>query len=301
MIKRNKIFLGGLMLSLGLALSGTTVLAGQETPRLLDSADSDLQRALNHELNNLGLAKAISRQQLAVSVVDLSDPSRPRVAGVNDQEMLYSASLPKIAILFAAFQRIEDRKLKLSRGLREDLVAMIRYSSNSAATRVLDLVGRGYINKLLMSDGYRFYDPRLGGGLWVGKAYGPEPAFRRDPLNHISHGATALQVARFYYLLEIGQLVSPAASAEMKKILSNPGITHKFVKGLYARYPDAQIYRKSGTWRDYHSDSAIVEHDGKRYVIVALANNPQGSKWLEKLVLGVDRIIPTRSVAALSR
>ncbi len=301
MNKRSNNFLSSLFLALGLALGSATALAGQEIPRLLDSADSDLQRALTQELNNLGLAKAISRRQLAVSVVDLSEPSRPRVAGVNDQEMLYSASLPKIAILFAAFQRIEERKLRLSRGLREDLVAMIRYSSNPAATRVLDLVGRGYINRLLMSQEYRFYDAQLGGGLWVGKPYGPEPAFRRDPLNHISHGATALQVARFYYLLEMGQLVSPTASREMKKILSKPGITHKFVKGLYAHYPEAQIYRKSGTWRDYHSDSAIVEHDGKRYVIVALANNPQGSKWLEKLVLGVDRIIPTRSVAALSQ
>ncbi len=38
-------------------------------------------------------------------------------------------------------------------------------------------------------------------GLCVGKEYGPAPAYRRDPLNNLSQGATALQTAHFYYLL----------------------------------------------------------------------------------------------------
>jgi beta-lactamase class A len=168
---------------------------------------------------------------------------------------------------------------------------MIRNSSNTAASDILDRVGMDYLADLLQSPRYRLYDPEKNGGLWVGKEYGKAPAWRRDPLHNLSHGATALQVARFYYLLETGQLVSPEISKLMKSILSHPAIKHKFVKGLKKVQPDSEIYRKSGTWGPYHSDSAIVEHDGRRYIAVALAKSRQGEQWLQKLIVALDDII----------
>jgi beta-lactamase class A len=53
-----------------------------------------------------------------------------------------------------------------------------------------------------VSPRYRLYDPRHYGGLWVGKDYAKSGLWRRDPLHNLSHGATAMQVARFYYLLK---------------------------------------------------------------------------------------------------
>lgn len=269
-----------------------STLAAADYPRLSDAREARLQQAVNAALQELGLQRAVRERRLAVTIVDLTDPHHPRMAGANGQHMFYSASLPKIAILLGAFQRIEDGELARDTALQQDLEAMIRVSSNPAATRVLDLVGRDYLAELLTSRRYGLYDPILGGGLWVGKAYGPEPAYRRDPLHQISHGATTLQVARYYYLLETGRLVSPEASRQMKEILSRPAIRHKFVKGLRRRFPEAEIYRKSGTWRDYHADSAIVQHDGKHYIVVALSHDARGGEWLERLVLAVDRIMP---------
>ncbi len=278
----------------GFLLFAHTAWATTSYPALRDSRESALQARLESAISQLGLTRAVRDRRLAITVVDLADPARPRMAGVNGREMFYSASLPKIAILLGAYQRMHDGELKRSAALQEDLVAMIRVSSNPAATRVLNLVGRDYLADLLMSDRYRLYDLDQGGGLWVGKPYGPEPAFRREPLQQLSHAATTFQVARFYYLLETGRLISPQASREMKEILSRPGIRHKFVKGLYQRFPDAEIYRKSGTWRDYHSDSAIVKHDGKHYIVVALSHDPRGGEWLERLVLSVDRLMPSQ-------
>jgi beta-lactamase class A len=146
---------------------------------------------------------------------------------------------------------------------------------------------------LLQSSPYRFYDINNNGGLWVGKAYGKGPAFQRDPLHAISHGATAWQVARFFYLVENESLISPEASREMKSMLGNPRIQHKFVAGLQAVHPDAAIYRKSGTWQTYHCDSAIVERDGRRYIAVALANDSNGGEWLKKIIVAMDDIIFT--------
>jgi beta-lactamase class A len=64
--------------------------------------------------------------------------------------------------------------------------------------------------------------------------------------------------------------------------MSEPGIEHKFVKGLEG-HDELEMYRKSGTWRDFHADSALVETGDQAYVMVALAHSPRGSAWLQHL------------------
>ncbi|HBY62521.1 MAG TPA: serine hydrolase, partial [Solibacterales bacterium] len=113
--------------------------------------------------------------------------------------------------------------------------------------------------------------------------------WKRDPLHNLSHGATAFQAARFFTLLAQGKLVSPEFSAEMKRILGNPGIEHKFVKGL-AGLP-RQIYRKSGTWGEWHSDAALIEAGDHQYVAVALMKDPKGGEVLPGLIRKLDRLI----------
>ena len=278
-------------LILGFSLAVQAVTPSIVCPPLRESQDPRLQAQLESRIKHLKLDAPVRRGQLAVALVDVTDPQHPSLAQVNGDEMMYAASLPKIAILLAAFERIHEGRLELDDENRELMTKMIRYSSNSAATELIQRVGRDYINKLLASPKYRLYDERYNGGLWVGKEYARGVAYKRDPLHNLSHGATAFQTARFYYLLETGQLVSPALSREMKQILGAPGIHHKFVKGLMDTSPEAQIYRKSGSWRDWHADSAIVEHAGRTYVAVALAKSPAGGKWLKNLIAELDTII----------
>ncbi len=262
-----------------------------DDPSLGETCDPRLQKALVTRLGSLHLKNAAEHKQLSVVVVDITDPSAPRMAYVNPNEMMYAASLPKIAILLGAFEKIAKGEMELDDETLEKLKLMIRNSSNTAATEILHRVGMEYLAELLQSPRYRLYDPQKNGGLWVGKAYGKAPAWKRDPLHNLSHGATALQVARFYYLLETGQLVSPELSMLMKSILADPAHEHKFVKGLKNIQPDSEIYRKSGTWGPYHSDSAIVEHHGRRYIAVALAKSAKGERWLQELIVALDGII----------
>jgi beta-lactamase class A len=261
-------------------------------PVIRERANPEMQKMLEQRIASLHLTRATRDKRLAVALVDITDPSAPAMAQVNGDEMMYAASLPKIAILLAAFERIAEGKLPLDDNLRKTMTSMIRHSSNRAATEMIRKVGGDYINKVLTSPKYKLYDPNHNGGLWVGKEYAGGRAFHRDPLHHLSHGATAIQTARYYYLMETGQLVSPKHSYEMKNILSKPGISHKFVKGLEANhYRDLQMYRKSGTWRSYHADSALIEHDGRRYIAVALAHDPKGGEWMKKLIHEMDGII----------
>jgi beta-lactamase class A len=258
---------------------------------LTETCDPVLQKGLEQCLISLNLKKATNHKSLSIVLVDITNPSSPRMAYVNPNEMMYAASLPKIAILLGAFERISNGEMTLDTKTWQKLARMIRNSSNLAATEILNRVGKVYLANLLQSPRYRLYDPQKNGGLWVGKEYSKSGAWKRDPLHNLSHGATALQVARFYYLLQTGRLVSPERSRQMKSILSNPAIEHKFVKGLKSVHPDSRIYRKSGTWQQYHADSAIVEHDGRRYIAVALAKSRRGGKWLSDLIVAMDDLI----------
>ena len=294
--------MGSYRIIFGLALAWAWAIAAQAdgvngAPDLRESYDPGLQRALESTLVDLGLSRATADHRLCVVLADISDLSEPRLAEVNGDDMMYAASLPKIGILLAAFVEIENKHLTPDKETRASLTRMIRVSSNEDATRMLNRVGKYRVNQILRSDRFRLYDPLVNGGLWVGKEYGKRPAFQRDPLHNLSHGATALQVARYYYLLETGQLVGPTLSAVMKEMLSKPEIKHKFVKGL-AHRRGVKIYRKSGTWKQWHSDSAIVEANGHKYILVALAHDPRGGQWLTDMAAPLhDLIVPTRIAA----
>ncbi len=265
--------------------------ADDRYPSLRGSIDEQFQQDVESVLASTGLNYAARRGELGLAVADITDIRRPRVAAINGDKMFYAASLPKIAILLGAFVEADQGRLTLDADTRECLTRMIRNSSNVDATEMLRRVGHARVARILQSDDYRLYDPEFNGGLWVGKDYGKSPAWRRDPLYNLSHAATALQAARFYYLLESGQLVSDGLADDMKDMLSEPAISHKFVKGLEGR-DDVRLYRKSGTWRRWHSDSAIVEHDnGRRYIVVGLTENSKGGQWLSKLIAPLDDLM----------
>jgi beta-lactamase class A len=254
--------------------------------------DPQLQISVEKVLKSLHLTDAVKKKELCVVLVDITDLKRPRMAEINGNEMMYAASLPKLAILLTAFVQIEQGEMALDPETHKMLSAMIRNSSNMAATKMYRRVGPEKIADVLQSPKYMLYDADGYGGLWCGKEYGQGDAWRRDPLARMSHAATAMQTARFYYLLETQQLVSASRTQQMKSILAKPALEHKFVKGL-KRKPDIKIYRKSGTWRKWHADSALVECKRYKYIIVALAAHRKGNRWLEQLAAPLhDLIVP---------
>jgi beta-lactamase class A len=264
------------------------------------SVDANLQAGLERVVGSLGLDRAVESGQLALALVDLTVPSAPRLAMLNGHAMMYAASLPKIAILLGAFVEAQRGRLPLDGPHLSAIHGMIRYSSNTDATRVLNWVGRDRLLEIVQSPGIALYDAKRSGGLWVGKSYGAEAAYRRDPVAHLSHGATAFQVARFYYLLVTDRLVSPALTPLMKAALGRPALHHKFVKGL-ERYAGIEIFRKSGTWKDTHADSALVESGGRALVMVGLARHADGGEWLARLAGPMhDLIGPARPGAVAS-
>jgi beta-lactamase class A len=271
-----------LLAALALLLAFAPMPARSAVCELDGAEDAALQWRLARLLDEQGLSAAVRRGDLAVSLLILTDPWRPRLAQVNGDHMIYAASLPKIAILLGAAVELDEGSLEMDPMLELDIQNMIRFSCNQCANRVLERVGPERMLEILQAPRYAFYDADHGGGLWLGKPYGPSPAFHREPLEGLSHAATTFQVARFYCSLRRGTLVGPEQTQFMRGAMAHPGIRHKFVKGL-AGHDDIEMYRKSGSWRDFHSDSALVETGDQAYVMVAIAHNKRGSVWLERL------------------
>ena len=238
-------------------------------------------------------ARLIKRKKLAVGLVDLSDPDHVRFARVNGNEMMYAASLPKIAILLAAMDAIEKGELKETSAIKEDLHAMISVSNNQASTRMIDRLGYEKIENVLTDPRYEFYDEEFGGGLWVGKRYAASGLRNPDPIKGLSHAATVSQVCRFYYLLAMGQLVSEERSKQMLEIMDDPALHHKFVNTLDRVAPKAKVYRKSGSWQNFHTDSVLVwgEDPKRRYILVALTESPNGEKIMRKMITVAEQVL----------
>ena len=249
-----------------------------------------LQRALNELVDREGWGHKIDNRSLAIALVIMNDDGGYRLASLNGSHMLYAASLPKIAILFAAMVASQEGDITIDDTLNEDLHNMIRVSCNPCATRVMARVGREHLLAILQRPEYDFYDEDFAGGLWVGKDYAGAAAHHRDPLSGLSHAATTFQVARLYYRLYIGNLLDETHSVMMRDMLSRPGISHKFVAGLAPR-ENLELWRKSGSWGDFHADSVLVQSPEGNYILAGLVEGPRGEQVLRTLASSVHELV----------
>lgn len=256
--------------------------------------DNSLQANLEEEiLSNEIWSQLISQKKMAIGIVDLSDPERVRFARLNGNYMMYAASLPKIAILLSAMDAIEKGELTETPEVKKDMRLMISKSDNAASTRMIDRIGYAKIESVMTDPNYEFYDENSGGGLWVGKRYGGGGDTNREPLKQLSHAASVTQVCRFYYLLANGKLVNEKRSKQMLSIMENPELHHKFVNTLNMIAPTARLFRKSGSWKTYHSDSILVwgKESNRRYILVALVDDPDGEQIIRNLVKPVEKVL----------
>ncbi len=256
-------------------------------------AGSDMQKRLDAAIKkNPEWARLVRNKKMAVGLVDLSDENIAKYAYVNGQHMMYAASLPKIAVLLAAADAIDCGEMQFKGEVKKDMQLMIAKSNNAATTRMIDRLGFKKIKSVLTSAENKFYDYAKGGGLWVGKRYAAAGKRMPDPMKGLSHAATVEQVCRFYHRLYNDDLVSERGSEIMKSCLVDPQLHHKFVNSLDKIAPNAKVYRKSGTWRNYHADSALVVGEGDRkYILVALIEGNNGSQICKDLVYTAEKVL----------
>ena len=298
-MKNKFLFLILFLLGISLAAQQKLPLKNTELKSLTSLHNVTLQKDLEKEiLKNPTWKNLIDKKKMSVGVVDLSNPKEAKFARINGDYMMYAASLPKIAVLLASVDAIENGELKETEEIKKDMRIMISKSNNQATTRMIDRVGYEKIESVLTDPKYEFYDEDNGGGLWVGKRYGGGGDTNREPLKNLSHAASVTQVCRFYYLLANGKLVNEKRSKQMLDIMVNPDLHHKFVNSIEQIAPLAKLYRKSGSWKTYHSDSILVwgKNPNRRYILVALIDDPNGEQIIRNLVKPIEKILKTENL-----
>lgn len=296
MIRKRIIYLLILFVSFGLMGQNELPiqLSDMKIAPLQKMLDGNLQANLERELkSNPEWKSLIAQKKMAVGLVDLSDPENVRFARINGNYMMYAASLPKIAILLTAMDAIEKGELKETKEIDEDMRLMISKSDNKASTRMIDRVGYDKIEAVMTDPSYEFYDEETGGGLWVGKRYGGGGDTNREPLKQLSHAASVTQVCRYYYQLAFGKLVNEQRSKQMLDIFEHPQLHHKFVNTLDIIAPEARLFRKSGSWKNFHSDSVLVwgKEQNRRYILVALIDDSNGEQIIRNLVKPIEKVL----------
>ena len=281
--------------TLSIALTTLLILSCASTqpraPFVLDyetPVDARLQKTLEGIDAKLRDRYGMTTEQTAVGVLDLR---RQRLAMIHPDRIEYAASVPKVGILLAWFQLHPDAATSLDPQTRHELGLMAKASSNEMAAKFSRELGLREIQKVL--DSYSFYDAQHGGGIWVGKHYGPNSERIGDPVADHSHAATVRQLLRFYLLLDQGKLVSPEASQTMREIFASPDIPHddiKFVKALADR-PNVQMIRKWGSWENWLHDSAIITGPNRHYILVGLTEHPKGDDYLVDLARAADDLM----------
>lgn len=273
--------------ALSLVLSACTTTA----PRTLDydtPVDVPLQARLESIDAELRTKYGMAPEQTDVGLLDLR---QPRLAMIHPDQIEYAASVAKIGILLAYFQKHPEAATKLDPTTRHELGLMIKASSNEMAAKYSRELGLREIQEVLNS--YGFYDAARGGGIWVGKHYGPNSERIGDPVADHSHAATVRQLLRYYLMLDQGKLVSPEASKTMREIFASPDIPHddhKFVHALADRR-EVSLLRKWGSWEDWLHDSAIISGPRRHYVLVAMTHHPKGDEYLVDLARAVDDLM----------
>lgn len=251
--------------------------------------DPQLQSALEALDRDIAEKLGIPPAVRAFGVLDLSDL---RLALIQPDFMFYGASVPKICIVAAYFQEHPTAATDLDPDVERELQLVIKRSDNELAAKYSQLVGLETIQDMLQSKRYCFYDQEHGGGLWCGKHYGIAEPRWGDPVHDHSHGATVRQCLRYYLMLEQGRLVSVAACAKIKQIFAAPDLEFhdtKFVRGLKGR--DVDILRKSGTWEDWHLDTARIQHGERLYLLAGMVHHPQGGEYLAGMAAAVDDLL----------
>jgi len=245
--------------------------------------------------------KKLFPTQLAVTLVDLTDPAKPARASFRGDVQIYPASVIKLFYLAAAHRWMEDGKLADTPELRRAMSDMIVHSYNEATGYVIDLLTgttsgpeladdeikawfdkRNAVNRYFTSLGYANLNASK--KPWCEGPYGRETQAINTftpKRNMLTTDATA----RLMTEIATGKCVSATRSAEMMKLLArNPAAKEKDPDSQ-ARFTGpvlpagAKLWSKAGWTSQTRHDCAYVElPSGAKFVLVVFTTDHSGEK-----------------------
>lgn len=269
-------------------ISSVPPVQSARSPRVLQALVDEAVRAALTRF----AAKGFKEQNLAVTLVDLSDPQHPAQASFRGEERIYPASVVKLFYLAAAHRWLEDGKVQETDELRRALRDMIVDSYNDATQFVVDVLTdttsgpelppaemqqwamkRNAVNRYFASLGYT--NINVNQKTFCEDSYGRERVFRGakgENRNKLTTNATA----RLLSEIATGKAVTPARSRQMMELLNRnhegksddpDDQAHGFT--ALALGPGARLWSKAGWTSTTRHDAAYIElPNGARFVLV---------------------------------
>jgi beta-lactamase class A len=256
--------------------------------------------------------KNLQEKDLAITLIDLSDPTHPATASFRGNERIYPASVIKLFYLVAAHRWLEDKKIEDTPELRRAIKDMIVDSYNEATHYVLDVVTQttsGYelppkemgdwqhkrnaVNRYFSSLGYT--NINVNQKTHCEDAYGREKV-SRGPGGENRNKLTTDATARVMMEIATGKAVTPARSLKMMELLKRDPLK-KTTDGDSqdtgftgpALPPGTRYWAKAGWTSTTRHDAAYVElPTGEKFVLVTFTERHSNDR---EIIPTVARVI----------
>lgn len=246
-------------------------------------------------------AQGLKSDQLAATVVDLTEGAHPQVAHFRGNVPIYPASVVKLFYLVATHQWMEDGRLEDTPELRRAMADMIVESYNEATHYLVDLLTgttsgpeltadalrawveqRNAVNRYFNSLGYTGINANK--KPWCEGPYGREMQAIQQFSPH-RNMLTTEATARLMTEIVTGRAVTPARSQQMLELMrrdvfgpvkSSSDQTHGFtgIALLEPRREGAKLWSKAGWTSQTRHDAAYVElPDGRKLVLVVFTTD----------------------------
>lgn len=241
--------------------------------------------------------KNLQESNLAITLINLTDPQHPTEASFRGTEGIYPASVVKLFYLVMAHHLLEEGKIKETDELKRALKDMIVDSSNDATSFVLDNITgttsgpelqgaelkkwaekRNAVNRYFASLGFTGINTNQ--KTYCEGPYGREQLFRGTKGEN-RNKLTTDAVARLLSEIVTGRAVTPARSQAMMELLkrdfsgksdNTDDQAHGFT-GM-ALPADARLWSKAGWTSTTRHDAAYIElPNGARFVLVTFTTD----------------------------
>ena len=253
--------------------------------------------------------KPLKPEEVAVTLIDVSDPARIRWGSHRGDQPIYPASVVKLFYLVAAHRWMEDGKLDESDELKRAMRDMIVDSYNEATHYVLDVLTgttsgpelapdtlrachdqRNAVNRYFTSLGYTGINCNK--KPWCEGPYGREVQAIRtfEPKRNL---LTTDASARLMTDIALDRVVTPARCEKMRALLTRdpaaPATPEDQVHGFIASGvpTGTKVWSKAGWTSQTRHDCALLHlPDGRKWVMVIFteAHAPE-----DDLVPGIAR------------
>lgn len=282
-----------------------------------DELQTLLKTAISEALSD---AKNVKTEEVAVTLIDLRDPSKFMMAEVRGENRIYSASVVKMYYMAALERQLEDGKIKMTPELKRGLRDMIVDSSNEATQYILDVITgtssgaempkkefeawqykRNRVNRWYSSMGYAYIN--VNQKTFCEDAYGIEQQSRNykgENRNMLTTNATARLLAE----IVTGRMNTPERTTGMMDLMKrdpfgkaadgddqNNGFTGKLFIDRNIR--DVKLWSKAGWTSKTRHDAAYIETaDGLKFVLVIFTENHANERDIIPTIAGkiLDRL-----------